>query len=161
MNNQLIRIEFVAFASNIYIMFIKLIRFLHHTYRLFTSNIYASCIKHIGYSHGAEPILCMWVAFPHHVRALAFSVALQTVFHGLLLVCYIPAVTLHVVECRLATLDDQLAVVDVLILSSFWRIKNRYVQILRLTFASAADFFSRKLFGVMEKCFYLCLYKTK
>jgi len=38
--------------------------------------------------------------------------------------------------------------------------KNRYAQILRLTFASAADFFPRKLFGVMEKCFYLCLYKT-
>ena len=48
----------------------------------------------------------------HHVGALTRGVALQTVFHGLLLVCYIPAVTLHVVECRLATLDDQFSVVD-------------------------------------------------
>ena len=56
------------------------------------------------------------------IRLLTISAVLLAMsfrFLSMVMVCYIPAVTLHVVECRLAALDDQLAVVDVLILSSF------------------------------------------
>ena len=51
-NEQLFRGEFLAQTM-------QYIGFLHHTYRLFASKIYALYMQHIGYSNGAEPISTM------------------------------------------------------------------------------------------------------
>ena len=68
-NEQLIRIGFVAFASNIQASCPKHIGYLHQTYRLFTCNIAYMYIVDIGFSHGEQPILTSSPQARLHVRS--------------------------------------------------------------------------------------------